>query len=124
MITPKYIIKKRKKARVRKSIRKTINGTSEKPRMLVVRSNKYLYTQVYDDTTGKVLASASTLEKEIKSQLKNTKDKEAARVMGKVIAERLKKNKIKRVVFDRHVYPFTGRIKIFADSAKENGILF
>jgi len=124
MITPKHVIKKRKKARVRKSIRKTINGTPEKPRMLVVRSNKYLYTQVYDDTTGKVLASASTLEKEIKSQLKNTKDKEAARVMGKVIAERLKKNKIKRVVFDRNVYPFAGRIKIFADSAKENGILF
>ena len=124
MITPKYITKKKKRARVRKSIRKVINGTPEKPRMIIVRSNKYLYTQVYDDTTGSVLTSASTMEKEIKSQLKSTKDKEAARLLGKVIAERLKKNKVKGVVFDRNIYPFTGRIKIFADSARENGILF
>ncbi len=124
MITPKYIIKKKKRARVRKSIRKIINGTPEKPRMIIVRSNKYLYTQVYDDTTGSVLTSASTLEKEVKSQLKSTKDKEAAKLLGKLIAERLKENKVKRVVFDRNVYPFTGRIKIFADSARENGILF
>ena len=124
MITPKYVIKKKKRARVRKSIRKTINGTPGKPRMIMVRSNKYLYTQVYDDTTGSVLTSASTLEKEIKSQLKSTKDKEAAKLLGKVIAERLKKNKVKGVVFDRNIYPFTGRIKIFADSARENGILF
>jgi large subunit ribosomal protein L18 len=124
MITPKYVIKKKKRARVRKSIRKILNGTPEKPRMIIVRSNKYLYTQVYDDTTGSVLTSASTLEKEVKSQLKSTKDKEAAKLLGKVIAERLKKNKVKRVVFDRNVYPFTGRIKIFADSARENGILF
>jgi len=124
MITPKYVIKKKKRARVRESIRKIINGTPEIPRMIIVRSNKYLYTQVYDDTTGMLLTSASTLEKEIKSQLKSTKDKEAAKLMGKVIAERLKKKKVKRVVFDRNVYPFTGRIKIFADSARENGILF
>jgi large subunit ribosomal protein L18 len=124
MITPKYITKKKKRARVRKSIRKTINGTPGKPRMIMVRSNKYLYTQVYDDTTGSVLTSASTLEKEIKSQLKSTKDKEAAKLLGKVIAERLKKNKVKGVVFDRNIYPFTGRIKIFADSARKNGILF
>lgn len=124
MITPKYVIKKKKRARVRKSVRKTINGTPEKPRMIVFRSNKYLYTQVYDDTTGSVLTSASTMEKEIKSQLKSTKDKEAAKLLGKVIAERLKKNKVKGVVFDRNVYPFAGRIKIFADSARENGILF
>jgi len=124
MITPKYVIKKKKRARVRKSIRKTINGTPGKPRMIMVRSNKYLYTQVYDDTTGSVLTSASTLEKEIKSQLKSTKDKEAAKLLGKIIAERLKKNKVKGIVFDRNIYPFTGRIKIFADSARENGILF
>lgn len=124
MITPKDLIKKKRKARLRKSIRKSINGTPEMPRMIVVRSNKYLYTQVYDDTTGSVLASASTLEKEIKSELKSTRDKEAAKAMGKVIAERLKNIKIERVVFDRNQYPFAGRVKAFADSARENGIQF
>ncbi len=124
MITPKYVIKNKRKARLRKSIRKIVNGTPEKPRMLLVRSNKYLYTQVFDDTTGKVLASASTLEKEIREQVKSTKDKEAAKVMGKIIAERLKKINIDRVIFDRHVNPFTGRVKVFADSARENGITF
>lgn len=124
MITPKYVIKKTKKQRMRKSIRKIVNGTPEKPRMIVVRSNKYLYTQVYDDTTGNVLASASTLEKDVKAQLKSTKDKEAAKAMGKTIAERLKNLNIQQVVFDRNMYPFTGRIKVFADSARENGIIF
>jgi large subunit ribosomal protein L18 len=124
MITPKYVIKKTKKKRMRKSIRKIVNGAPEKPRMIVVRSNKYLYTQVYDDTTGNVLASASTLEKEVKAQLKSTKDKEAAKAMGKTIAERLKSINIRQVVFDRHMYPFTGRVKVFADSARENGIIF
>lgn len=124
MITPKYVIKKKKKLRMRKSIRKIVNGTPEKPRMIIFRSNKYLYTQVYDDSSGNVLASASTLEKDVKEQLKSTRDKDAAKAMGKLIAERLKEIKVERVVFDRNVYPFTGRIKVFADSARENGILF
>lgn len=124
MITPKYVIKKKKKVRMRKSIRKTLNGTPEKPRMIIFRSNKYLYTQVYDDSTGSVLVSASTLEKEVKAQLKSTRDKDAAKAMGKLIAERLKEIKVESVVFDRNVYPFTGRVKVFADSARENGILF
>ena len=124
MITPKYVIKKKKKLRMRKSIRKIVNGTPEKPRMIIFRSNKYLYTQVYDDSSGNVLTSASTLEKDVKEQLKSTRDKDAAKAMGKLIAERLKEIKVERVVFDRNVYPFTGRIKVFADSARENGILF
>jgi len=124
MITPKYEIKKKRKQRLRKSIRKTINGTPEKPRMIIVRSNKYLYTQIVDDLNGNVLASASTLEKDMKSQLKSTKDNEAAKLMGKVIAQRLKEKKIDTVVFDRNIYPFIGRVKVFADSARENGIKF
>lgn len=124
MITPKHILKKKKKLRIRKSIRKKINGTPKKPRMIIVKSNKYLYSQVCDDENQKVIISASTLEKEIKSKLKSTKDKEAAKLMGKVIAERLKKAKIKSVIFDRNIYPFIGRVKVFADSARENGIKF
>ncbi|MCP4214706.1 MAG: 50S ribosomal protein L18 [bacterium] len=124
MITPKYVIKNKRKARMRKSLRKILNGTPERPRMIVVRSNKYMYTQVYDDTTGNVLTSASTLEKDLREQLKSTRDKDAAKLMGKVIAERLKEKKIDTVVFDRNIYPFAGRIKVFADSARENGIVF
>jgi large subunit ribosomal protein L18 len=124
MITPKYIIKKKRKSRIRKSIRKSLNGTPERPRMIIVRTNKYLYTQIIDDENGNVLVSASTLEKDVKEKLKSTKDKEAAKAMGKIIADRLKEKKIETVVFDRNVYPFQGRVKEFADSARENGIIF
>ncbi len=124
MYKAKYITKKTKKDRIRQTIRKKINGTAKKPRMIIFKSNKYLYTQVYDDLSRKVLTTASTIEKEVKSQLKSTKDTEAAKVMGKVIAERLKKIKIKQVIFDRNVYPYMGRIKAFAESARENGINF
>ncbi len=124
MYKAKFIIKKTKKDRLRKSIRKKTNGTAKKPRMIIFKSNKYLYTQVYDDLSRKVLTTASTIEKEVKAQLKSTKDTEAAKVMGKVIAERLKKIKIKQVIFDRNVYPYMGRVKAFAESARENGIKF
>ena len=124
MIKAKYIIKATKNSRLRKTIRKVLNGDAKRPRMIIFRSNKYLYTQVYDDVNGKVLTHASTLEKEVKAKLKSTKDKDAAKVMGEVIAERLKKLKIKEVVFDRNVYSYTGRVKVFADSAREKGIKF
>jgi large subunit ribosomal protein L18 len=124
MITPKYILEDKRKQRVRKSIRKKITGTKEKPRMIVFRSNKYLYVQVYDDINRKVLVSASTLEKEIKEQLKSTKNKDAAKLIGKLISDRLKKKKINSVVFDRNVYAYAGRVKIIADSARKNGINF
>lgn len=124
MIRAKCEIKKVRKQRLRKSIRKQLNGTAERPRMIVVRTNKYLYTQVVDDASGSVVTSASTLEKDVRSQLKSTKDKDAAKMMGKIIADRLKEKKIESVVFDRNVYPFAGRVKVFADSARENGIKF
>lgn len=124
MIKAKYIDKSVRKNRLRKSIRKTINGDPKRPRMIIFRSNKYLYTQVYDDLNGKVLTHASTLEKEVRAKLKSTKNMDAAKVMGEVIAERLKKLKIKTVIFDRNVYSYAGRVKTFADSAREKGIKF
>jgi large subunit ribosomal protein L18 len=124
MITPKHVLRKSRKARLRKALRNRLQGTPERPRMIIVRSNKFLYTQVYDDNNGTVMASASTLEKDIKSQLKSTKDKEAAKLIGKIIAQRLKEKEITSVLFDRNIYPFTGRVKVFADSAREQGIQF
>lgn len=122
MITPKYILKNRRKQRIRKSIKKKIYGTTERPRLIVFRSNKYLYAQVYDDSEARVLTHVSTLEKDVGSKLKSLKDKEAAKEMGKVMAKRLKAKKIKTVVFDRNTYDFKGRVKIFADTVRENGI--
>lgn len=125
MITPKYIIKNKRKNRVRKTIRKKLSGTPERPRMIFIRSNKYLYTQVYDDLNGTVLASATTLAKTVKDQLKSsTKDKEAAKALGKLIADKLKEINITTVVFDRNVYAYTGRVKVFADAARESGLNF
>ena len=124
MITPKFVLKNRRRYRIRKSIRKKVNGTPEIPRLIIVKTNKYLYTQAIDDQNGKVLASATTLEKDIKSKLKSTKNSEAAQMMGKVIAERLKKKKITEIIFDRNVYLFSGNVKMFADSAREKGIKF
>lgn len=122
MITPKYVLKHKRKQRIRKSIRKKISGTPQRPRLIIVRSNKYLYAQVYDDDGARVLTQVSTLEKDVGSKLKSSKDKEAAKQMGKVIAERLKALKIKAVVFDRNTYDFKGRVKTFADSVRKNGI--
>lgn len=124
MITEKYIVKNKRKLRIRRSIRSKIQGTAAKPRLIIIRSNKFLYAQVYDDLTARVLAHASTREKDIPVKLKSLKNKEAAKAMGKLMAERLKKLKIKTVVFDRNVYDFKGRVKMFADSVRESGIKF
>jgi large subunit ribosomal protein L18 len=124
MITAKYIIKKIKSQRVRRTIKATLRGTPERPRMIMVKSNKYLYTQVIDDASHQVLLCASTLEKELKAKLKSAKNKDAAKLLGETIAERLKEKKIETVVFDRNVYAYAGRVKIFSDAAREKGIRF
>ena len=124
MITAKYIIRKVKRLRVRRSLRANLRGTQERPRMILVRSNKYLYTQVIDDASHQVLLTASTLEKDLKAKLKSAKNKEAAKLLGVTIAERLQEKKIETVVFDRNVYAFAGRVKIFTDTAREKGIRF
>lgn len=123
MITPKYVVKDRRKNRIRKTIRKKLNGTPERPRLFIFKSNKYLYAQVIDDVNHKVIASASTIEKEVSKELKSTKDTEAAKFLGKVIAERAGKIDVKTLVFDRNVYPFMGRVKAFADAVRESGIV-
>lgn len=124
MITAKYIIKKKRNVRLRKALKNKVRGTSGKPRMIIVKSNKYLYTQVIDDESHVVLASASTLEKAIRENVKSSKNIEAAKKMGELIAERLKKIKIGQILFDRNVYLYTGRVKAFADAAREKGIQF
>ncbi len=111
----------RRKARVRRAIRKAANG---RPRLSVFRSSKQIYAQVIDDEQGRTLASASTLEKDLKGSLKTGADVEAAKAVGKLVAERASAAGVKQVIFDRSGYIYHGRVKALADAAREGGLEF
>jgi large subunit ribosomal protein L18 len=108
--------------RIKKRIRKVITGTSERPRLSVFRSNKAIYAQVIDDTKGTTLAAASSLEKAF-TESKITKT-EAAKIVGKTIAERAIEAGVNAVVFDRNGYLYHGRVKSLAEAAREGGLKF
>ena len=103
-------------------IRKVVNGTAEKPRLTVFRSNKQIYAQVIDDLQGKTLAAASSRVKELAEQKVNKI--EQAKLVGKLIAERCVAAGINDVVFDRNGYLYHGRIKSLAEAAREGGLKF
>lgn len=111
----------RRKARVRRTLR--ANGAA-RPRLSVYRSSKNIYAQVIDDTSGRTVASASTLEKDMRGSLKTGADKAAAEAVGKLVAERAIKAGIKEVVFDRGGYLYHGRVKALGDAAREGGLSF
>jgi large subunit ribosomal protein L18 len=111
----------RRKARVRKSLRARANG---RPRLSVFRSGKNIYAQVIDDTSGRTLAAASTLDKDVKSESKSGATTAAAELVGKLVAERAKKAGVGEVIFDRGAYLFHGRVKALADAAREGGLQF
>ena len=116
----------RSKVRAKKHmrIRNRFSGTAERPRLAVFRSNNHVYAQVIDDVNGTTLVSASTLEKDIKAELKNTDDIEAATKVGDVVAKRALEKGIKTVVFDRAGYIYHGKVKALADAAREAGLVF
>ena len=116
--------KKNKRLRRKIRIRKKIRGTSERPRLTVYRSLKYIYAQIIDDEAGHTLVAASTLEKELREKLKSTKDIEAAKTVGELIAKRALEKGIEKVVFDRNGYKYHGRVKALADAAREAGLKF
>ena len=105
-------------------VRKKISGTAETPRFNVYRSLNHIYVQVIDDVNGVTLCSASTMEKEVKAEIKDMSKTEAAKVVGKKAAERALKAGIKDVVFDRGGYLYTGRVQAVADGAREAGLNF
>lgn len=111
----------RRKQRVRFALRKQTNN---RIRLSVFRSGKHIYAQLIDDTKGQTLASASSLDAEVKSQVKSTSTIEAAKAIGSLIAVRAIKANIKEVVFDRGGYLFHGRVKALADGAREAGLSF
>jgi large subunit ribosomal protein L18 len=105
-------------------IRNKINGTSEKPRLSVFRSNLHIYAQIIDDVAQTTLAAASTVEPEVKGKLSSGATCEAASLVGQLVAQRAKEKGIAQVVFDRGGNLYHGRIKALAESAREAGLDF
>ena len=105
-------------------LRNRFAGTAERPRLAVFRSNNHMYAQIIDDSVGHTLVSASTLQKEVKTELEKTNDVAAAAYLGKVIAERALEKGIKEVVFDRGGFIYQGKVKALAEAAREAGLEF
>ncbi|MEA1938464.1 MAG: 50S ribosomal protein L18 [Pseudomonadota bacterium] len=114
-------IRLRRRQRVRAHIGKVAVG---RPRLSVHRTSKHIYAQVIDDGKGITLVSASTLDKELREGIKNTVDIDAAKIVGKAVAERAIKAGVVKVVFDRSGFMFHGRVKALADAAREAGLSF
>lgn len=113
-----------KRQRVHQRVRMTVSGTAERPRLCVYRSLDHIYAQVIDDRIGKTLVSASSADKDTKKNLKGGGNVAAAKVVGKIVAERAKAAGVSKVVFDRGGYKYHGRVKALADAAREAGLQF
>jgi large subunit ribosomal protein L18 len=118
--------KTRSAARLRRHrrVRKKVAGTPEMPRLNVFRSLSDIYAQLIDDEAGRTLASASTIDQELRSKMKGLNKSEQAQAVGKAIAERAQAIGIKQVVFDRGGYRYIGRVSALADGAREGGLKF
>jgi large subunit ribosomal protein L18 len=111
----------RRRERTRVALRNAAHG---RPRLSVFRSSKHIYAQVIDDQAGRTLAAASTLDGDLRAQLKTGADRAAAEQVGKLIADRAKGAGVEAVVFDRGAYRYHGRIKALADAARAGGLVF
>ena len=122
------MVSKKSRSEVRvnkhKKIRNRFSGTAERPRLAVFRSNNHMYAQIIDDTVGKTLVSASTVQKDVKAELEKTNNVDAAAYLGTVIAKRAIEAGITSVVFDRGGFIYQGKIKALADAAREAGLEF
>jgi large subunit ribosomal protein L18 len=110
--------------RIHVRMRKTLAGTPERPRLCVHRSSKHIRAQVIDDQTGRTIVSASSLDAEVKAQIKGGGNVAASKVVGKVVAERAKSKGVDKVVFDRGGYQYHGRVQAVAEAAREAGLNF
>ena len=116
--------KLRKRLKRKVHIRLRVTGTSERPRLSVFRSTRYVYAQAVDDSTGRVVAAASELESKLKEAVAGKPKKQRARLIGKVIGEKLVAAGVKSVVFDRNGFIYHGRVKEVADGARDAGLQF
>jgi large subunit ribosomal protein L18 len=114
----------RRRTRRRGHVRRIVRGTAARPRLTVFRSSKHISAQVIDDDMGRTLAAASTQQKELADGLKSTGDREAAKRVGKYLAERALAAGVNAVAFDRGHYKYHGRVAALADAAREGGLKF
>ena len=105
-------------------IRKKVNGTSERPRLSIFRSNNHIYAQVIDDMAQHTLVAASTVEPSLKGELSSSADRQASAAVGKLVAQRALERGINKVVFDRGGNLYHGRVKALAEAAREAGLNF
>jgi large subunit ribosomal protein L18 len=117
-------LKARRRLRRKRHIRHQVRGTIERPRMTVYRSRAHCYAQIIDDETGRTLCAAGTLDKDIRGALKGSGNCDAAKAIGKAVAERALAAGIKKVVFDRNAFKYHGRVKALAEAAREAGLEF
>lgn len=110
--------------RIHRRMRQSLAGSEERPRLCVYRSVKHIRVQVIDDAKGHTLASASSLDGDVKKQIKGGGNIASAKVVGKIIAERAKAAGVERVVFDRGGYQYHGRVQALAEAAREAGLKF
>jgi len=116
------ILQQRQRRRFR--VRKRLRGTAERPRLSVYRSHKHVYAQLIDDASGKTIAAASSVDKDLRSDLRYGGNKDAAQQVGRVIAERAKAAGVQRVAFDRGSFQYHGRVESLAQAAREAGLEF
>jgi large subunit ribosomal protein L18 len=121
---PKIKSKEDARLRRKKRIRKDIFGTPEKPRVSIFKSLNHIYVQAIDDRNGKTLLSASSVETDVKGKAKKTGNKDAAKLVGELLAQKCKQKGIESIVFDRSGYVYHGRIKALADAARAAGLKF
>jgi large subunit ribosomal protein L18 len=112
------------RAQIHRRLRKNVSGSPERPRLSVFRSLKHIYAQVVEDRSGRTLASASTLDRALRPEIKAGGNLAAAKAVGKVIAERARAAGVVRVVFDRSGYRYHGRVQALAEAAREAGLEF
>lgn len=122
-MSQREIIETRRVRRQRR-VRKKLSGTPERPRLCIFRSSKHIYAQVINDANGTTLASASSLDPEIKGQAPYGGNKAAAALVGRAVAERAKGAGIDKICFDRRSYKYHGRVQALADAAREAGLQF
>ena len=120
------VSKERRVARKKRQsrVRKKVVGSADRPRLSVFRSSRHIYAQIVEDGSGKTLAAASTVAEGVDDSVKYSGNVEAAKVVGKKIAEKALANDIKQVVFDRNGFLYHGRVKALADAAREAGLTF
>ena len=119
-MNPRVSMRLKRKSRIRKNL----SGTTARPRLSVFRSARHIYAQIIDDVTGVTLVAAGTLSPEIKDKVGSLKKMEAAKEVGKLLADKAKGKGIDKVVFDRNGFLYHGRIKSLAESCREHGLVF